>query len=150
MKKSSLFALLFALYGTSAFPQIAKPLNECEAILGQPIKVHATDPPARLYLHKGLHVQVTYETGKAVAAIYRIPSPSGNLRISSDTASTVFQLNGFSADDLVALDPKLPQAVSGLYKATKDGKIVILNDPAENVIVLFDFDYLQRSENKLD
>jgi hypothetical protein len=127
------------LLGNTASAQVGKSLEKCEALLGQPIKIHsAASPPARLYLHEGLHVQISFDAGKAVAAIYRIPSPSGNEILPSSKVKEVYALNGFTDEQLIPLDAGLPSQLKGLYKMTEDKKLLVLNDPNENVIVIQD------------
>jgi hypothetical protein len=140
---------VFALVSSGALAQIGKSVEDCESILGRPIKVHSNvSPPARLYLHEGLHVQLSFDTGKAIAAIYRIPSPSGNQAIPSQKVKEVYALNGFSDDDLVDLDAGFPAELKGLYKLTKDKRLLVLNDATENVIVMHKTEkFLERLKN---
>lgn len=137
-----IFSIFLVLISASVSAQIAKPINECEAILGQPIKVHSSSPPSRLYLYNGMHVQISYQSGLAVTAVYRIPSPTGNLPISESKIKDVFSINGFSQDDLIDMDFQLPYELKGLYKATPDKKIIVLNDAEENVIVMYEINTL--------
>ncbi|MBU6182894.1 MAG: hypothetical protein KGR46_08800 [Verrucomicrobia bacterium] len=138
MKKYLLLLFVTSFFGDYAIGQMLKSTTECETILGEPIKVHSTTPPARLYLYNGLHVQISYEEGKAIAAIYRIPSPTGNSLISESKINDIFSINGFSQDDLIDMDSQLPYELRGLYKSTRDKKIIVLNDPKENVIVMYE------------
>jgi hypothetical protein len=137
-----IFSIFLVLISASVSAQIAKPINECEAILGQPIKVHSSTQPSRLYLYNGMHVQISYQSGLAVAAVYRIPSPTGNLPISESKIKDVFSINGFSQDDLIDMDSQLPSELRSIYKATADKKIIVLNDPKQNVIVMYEINAL--------
>lgn len=137
------------LLGNTSSAQVGKSLEECEALLGQPIKIHsAASSPARLYLHEGLHVQISFDAGKAVAAIYRIPSPSGNETLSSSKVKAVFALNGFTDEELVPLDAELPTQLKGLYKMTDDKKLFVLNDTNDNVIVVYEAESLLEQMEK--
>jgi hypothetical protein len=140
--RQSLFVAVLLL-GNTAFAQVGKSLEDCEAIVGRPIKIHASaTPPARLYLHEGLHVQISFDAGKAVAAIYRIPSPSGNEIMPSSKVKEVFALNGFTDEELIPLDAELPAQLKGLYKMTDDKKLFVLNDTNDNVIVVYEAESL--------
>ena len=143
MKTLFFCCAVFLLVSSGALAQIGKSVEDCEAILGRPIKVHANvSPPARLYLHEGLHVQLSFDTGNAVAAIYRIPSPSGNEILPSSKAKEVFALNGFTDEELIPLDAQLPTQLKGLYKMTDDKKLFVLNDTNDNVIVVYEAESL--------
>lgn len=144
MKIYLFLSLVAVFFGDCAVGQMLKSATECETILGKPIKVHSANPPARLYLYKGLHVQISYQEEKAVAAIYRMPSPSGNLPLPESKVNEIFALNGFTESDLVEMDSRMPKEVQGLYKVTKDKTILVLNDPHQNVIVMHDAITLMR------
>ena len=40
------------------------------------------------------------------------------------------------------MDSKLPYELRSLYKATPDKKIIVLNDPKQNVIVMYEINAL--------
>ena len=141
MKKYIPLLLSFLFLGNSALAQIGKSIEECERVLGQPMKIHANQtPPARLYLYKGIAVQLSYDTGRAVAAVYRIQNPNSqpwqelqNIPFSKGQLDTIYFLNGISSGGLRVWDSRFPQ-----HLVTSDDKKVFYRDTRQNVVVVYD------------
>lgn len=144
----ALVAVAACVFALPASAQIAKSLADCEKVIGKPIKIHQSSPPSRLYFHGGLHVQVSYEGGKAIAIVYRLVGPTGGMKLSADRVKKVYALNGIAPTDIVEMDFPEFKELRGFYKRTKDRKTIILNDKVKNVLAVYHAESLLRQLRK--
>lgn len=143
-----LVTFIVVILSLPASAQITKSLEDCERTLGRPTKVHRTSPPSRLYMHDGLHVQVSYQGGRATAIVYRLVGQFGSLKLSDERINKIYKLNRIDSEDIVDINfPELLQ-LREVYKMTKDGETIILNDRTKNVFAIYHADSIIRHLRK--
>jgi len=144
-----LVALTAAITSLPASAQITKTIKDCEMVLGKPAKIHNTSPPARSYVNKGLHVQVSYEAGRAIAIVYRSASRFSSTTISNERIKKIYQANNIDPDNIVEITLPELRSLRGVYKITKDKKILILNDQSKNIFAVYDAEPMIRQLRKM-
>ena len=125
--------LLLLLVG-NGYGQVGKSISSCDKSLGKPIKIHKTFPPARLYVEGGLHVQASFESAVASVIIYRSVGPSGNKALTASNRKFIYKLNGIKESDIVSMNIPEAPSLGNIYKRTRDGKFVIVDDKVKKVI----------------
>ena len=135
-----------------ASAQVGKPVAEVELEMGNPIKDYSyKTPPTKIYLSDDIQIQATYSKGVVDAAVYSVAavSAAGREPISETQVKKILALNGLSESDLVPLNfdeyPQLnglDKKLNGLYKKSKDSKILFLHDTQKHLISITDFNSL--------
>ena len=128
-----------------ASAQVGKPVADVERELGKPIKDYSyKTPPTKIYLSDDIQIQATYSKGVVDAAVYSVAavSAAGREPISETQVKKILALNGLSESDLVPVNfDEYPQ-LNGLYKKSKDSKILFLHDTQQHMISITDFNSL--------
>lgn len=125
--KATRIAAIVMVFLLPASAQIGLPLQDCETLLGRPITIHQSSPPSRLYIHDGLHVQVSYKEGIAIGVLYRIPTPNGNAEIPQEKMLSIYKLNDKTPLDFVEIGTRFTE-LKGIYSISKDGEVVALKN----------------------
>ena len=125
-----------------ASAQVGKPVSAAAKLFGEPIKDYSFKAhPTKIYLKDGLQIQLSYKDGIVDGAVYSVAAitSGGRQPITPSKLREIYKWNGFAEDELVPLRFKDFPALNGIYKKTKDSKLLVVNDKTKNLITISDF-----------
>lgn len=153
MSIKSLLLVFVGFSSLSATAQVGQKIAECVAVLGKPAKeFNAESPPTKIFINEKIQAQIAFENGVASAGVYHVAELRNWAKqpISDEQLKIIYRWNGITAEDLVAANFKGLPELDGLYKKTKDGKMLILHDKKKNMISVTDFQAFLRYLDNLD
>ena len=125
-----------------ATAQIGQKLAECVTVLGVPVKeFNAESPPTKIFIKESIQAQITFESGVAAAGVYHVAELRNWAKqaISDEQLKTILKWSGIAAGDLVAENFKDFPELDGVYKKTRDGKLLITHDKRKNIVAVTDY-----------
>jgi len=148
-KKTLIISLLIFQVGiTNA--QIGENLTDIVERFGSAIKEHNNvEIPTKIFIKDDIQIQLTLKKNKVDAAVYSSAFLSDGYKrkpITETQLDKIYKWNNISEDDIVDVKIENYPQLDGVYKKTKDSRLIITHDKNQNLLTIADsksfFEYL--------